>query len=230
MRLLEPHYYTSHAPDYVAPPGEGFTKAVIVVLVLSTIVSGALRAATFDETQTASNQQTYATDLQSWHALAEDGDVCAQYGLGATYARGRGVPLNYPAAVNWLRKAAAQGHVAAAYNLGVMYADGRGVRQDFAAAVSWYRKAADQGHAGAEASLGVVYTLGKSVPRDDGEALSWVPQGCRPTRCGSHVQSRRYLCRGARGSTRLGRGGEILSRGRRSGQRQRPIQSRGHVF
>jgi hypothetical protein len=142
-------------------------------MVLSTVLSGALGAAISEETQTVLDQQDQAADLQSWRARAEQGDVFAQYGLGAMYAGGHGAPLNYSVAVTWFRRAGEQGHVAAEYKLGVMYAAGRGVRQDLAEAVKWYRKAADQGHVGAETSLGAIYAIGKGMPKDDAEALFW---------------------------------------------------------
>ena len=42
--------------------------------------------------------------------LAEQGDVLAQYNLGAMYANGEGVPENYVRAYAWFNLAAAQGH------------------------------------------------------------------------------------------------------------------------
>ena len=41
---------------------------------------------------------------------AEQGDMEAQYFLGAMHAEGRGVPQNIEEAFTWYRKAADQGH------------------------------------------------------------------------------------------------------------------------
>src|SRR6516162_9784364 len=111
---------------YVARRG-AITAVAIATLAVWTTSSGTLGAGA-------------TSDQQSQQPITEGADASAQYELGARYARGRGVPLNYAAAVALFRKAAEQGHVEAAYNLGVMYADGRGVRQDLAEAVKWLRK------------------------------------------------------------------------------------------
>ena len=45
-----------------------------------------------------------------WYRMAaEQGDVLAQYNLGAMYANGEGVPENYVLAYAWFNLAAAQG-------------------------------------------------------------------------------------------------------------------------
>jgi TPR repeat protein len=68
-------------------------------------------------------------------------DASAQSQRGFCYYVGEGVPVDYPKAAEWYRKAAEQGHVIAQNFLGYMYDNGLGVPQDEAQAVKWYRKA-----------------------------------------------------------------------------------------
>lgn len=82
------------------------------------------------------------------------------------YVRGEGVPLDYFAASQWLRQAAAQGMPRAQFNIGVMHAGGLGFPQDHAEAAVWYRRAAEQGHGSAQYNLAQMYFDGNSVERD----------------------------------------------------------------
>ena len=104
---------------------------------------------------------------------AEQGHARAQFNLGVTYAKGRGVPQDDKQAVKWFRLAADQGHANAQFNLGIMYYEGQGVPQDDKQAVKWWRLAADQGHADAQTNLGVMYAQGRGVPQDDVQAHMW---------------------------------------------------------
>jgi hypothetical protein len=61
------------------------------------------------------------------------------------YARGDGVPRDYPMAAEWLRKAAEQGHAIAQFNLGEVYANGHGVPKDLTEAHAWYQVAVATG-------------------------------------------------------------------------------------
>ena len=110
-------------------------------------------------------------------ALAQQGNVSAQYNLGVMYTQGQGVAQDYAAAVSWYRKAADQGNAEAQNNLGAMYVNGQGVAKDLAAAISWYRKAADQGNASAQYNLGVMYGNGQSVAQDYVQAHKWFSLG-----------------------------------------------------
>ena len=57
-------------------------------------------------------------------ALAESGNVEAQFYVAYMYDNGKGVPENDKTAVNWYNKAAEQRLVDAQFNLGNMYAFG----------------------------------------------------------------------------------------------------------
>ena len=63
-------------------------------------------------------------EFEETKALAEKGNVRAQYNLGAMYDNGEGVEQDFKEAVKWYRKAAEQGQVYAQSNLGGMYANG----------------------------------------------------------------------------------------------------------
>ena len=77
-------------------------------------------------------------------ALAESGDVEAQFYVAYMYASGNEVPKNDKTAVKWYTKVAEQGLAEAQFVLGTMYADGIGVPENDKTAVKWYTKAAEQ--------------------------------------------------------------------------------------
>ena len=62
----------------------------------------------------------YATALQEWRPLAEQGLAQAQNNLGSMYARGEGVPEDYVKAYMWWSLAKAQGHNHSADNLDIV--------------------------------------------------------------------------------------------------------------
>ena len=116
----------------------------------------------------------HAGGIDDLRERADQGDADAQFGLGAAYAKGEGVPQDYAEADKWFRLAADQGYAFAQTSLGFAYYAGEGVPQDHAEAVKWWRKAAEQGNAPAQASLGVAYYAGHGVPKDYAEAHKWL--------------------------------------------------------
>ncbi len=86
----------------------------------------------------------YATALNEFLRLAEEGNCGAQYNLGVMYRNGLGVPRVYARAVKWYRKAAEQGYAEAQNILGSMYDNGQGVPQDYAQAHMWYNLVASR--------------------------------------------------------------------------------------
>jgi TPR repeat protein len=66
----------------------------------------------------------------------------AQYGLGALYDEGVGVPQNYADAAKWYQKAADQGMAGTQYSLGILYIKGDGVPQNYVKAHMWLNLAA----------------------------------------------------------------------------------------
>lgn len=68
--------------------------------------------------------------IQELTKMSEQGNVVAQFLLGANYQDGHGVPQDYKKAVHYYTLAAEQGLAQAQNNLGVMYALGQGVPQN----------------------------------------------------------------------------------------------------
>ena len=62
-------------------------------------------------------QGDYARAIAEWRPLAQAGDPDAQFNMGQAYKLGRGLQSDFPVALDWYRKAAAQGHLRAEDNL-----------------------------------------------------------------------------------------------------------------
>jgi len=75
--------------------------------------------------------------LEGLRRLADAGDGTAQFAVGARYATGEGVPLDYAEAARWFTKAAEQGNVMAQATLSTYYWAGRGVPPDPIKAYFW---------------------------------------------------------------------------------------------
>ena len=115
------------------------TLAVVVTL----LFSAGSAWADWNDGWAAYERGDYATALQEWRPLAEQGHAKAQYFLAAMYAYGTGVSRNVTEAVKWYRKAAEQSNPDAQGNLGVMYGDGDGILKDLSKAKYWIKKAYD---------------------------------------------------------------------------------------
>ncbi len=100
----------------------------------------------FDEGLAAYKLGDYATALEEWLPVAEQGNAPAQSNLGLMYHKGQGVPRDYAEAAKWYRLAAEQGNANAQSNLGFMYSNGEGVPQDYIQAHMWYNLAAARGN------------------------------------------------------------------------------------
>lgn len=148
-------------------------KNFLSTVALVAALSGTAHAQDFGKALAAYNAGDYATAVQEWRPLAEQGHADAQFGLGVMHYYGLGVPQDYKEAVEWYRKAAEQGHAVAQFSLGVMHYYGQGVPQDYKEAVEWYRKAAEQGDAAAQVGLGFMYSKGQGVLQDNIIAHMW---------------------------------------------------------
>ena len=116
--------------------------ALGVALIIALI--GPTRA-DFDAGMSAFERGDYATAVQEWRPLAEQGHAEAQNYLGWMYRWGLGVPMDDAEAVNWYRKAAEQGIAEYMTRLASMYLMGWGVPQDDVKAHMWYDLAAAAG-------------------------------------------------------------------------------------
>ena len=126
-----------------------------------------------DEGLAAYKRDNYATALQEWVPLANQGDAEAQYFLGHMYAEGQGVPRQLGKAAVWFRQAAGQGNGYGQFALGYLYDKGMGVAQDDVEAARWYHKAAEQDITVAQNNLGLMYEHGRGVPQDYVQAYLW---------------------------------------------------------
>ena len=94
--------------------------------------------------------------------------------LGAMYAEGKGISMDYEEAIKWYKLAAKQGNSSAQSILGIMYSEGQGTVKDYKEAMKWYRRAAQQGEPEAQHNLGQMYALGKGVQKNFVYAHMWV--------------------------------------------------------
>jgi uncharacterized protein len=140
---------------------------------LALALMGEAMAGPLEDGRSAYVNGDYAEALRLLRPLAEQGDVSAQFQLGAMYTFGEGVPQDTKQAIIWYRKAAEQGNVNAQTKLGLMYAYGIGTPKDAAQALVWYGKAAEQGNSFAQFNLGVMYEDGAGVPQDYITAHMW---------------------------------------------------------
>ena len=147
--------------------------AIGLVAVALFVGSMTAHAADFSAGYKAYQRRDYATALQIFGQLADQGNARAQFSLGVMYNKGQGVTQDYAEAMKWYRKAAEQDYVLAQYNLGLMYSKGQGVPLDYAEAARWYRKAAEQGYSAAQTRLGDMYVLGQGVAQDYVQAHMW---------------------------------------------------------
>jgi TPR repeat protein len=125
---------------------EGNAMRHLLAAALAIALSSPLAAQDFDKGWAAYQRGDYATALQEWRPLAEQGQAAAQYRLGVMYAYGIRVEKDFKEARRWYEKAARQGDAPAAYELGVLYELGRGVLQDERQAAYWFHQGALRGH------------------------------------------------------------------------------------
>jgi len=149
--------------------------AIVSVIVIICIIALVIRWSgdPLAAVRAAYNSGNYATVLALLWPLAQGGHPRAQGMLGAMYANGTGVEVDYVAAVAWSRRAADRGDAVAQAQLGLMYASGLGVDKDPAEAFAWYSLSADQGNVFAQSELGAMYIDGRSVPVDVAKGLHW---------------------------------------------------------
>lgn len=104
----------------------------------------------FEKGLEAARQDDFATALQEWLPLAEQGDPRSQVQLGLMYANGVGVTQDDREAVKWYRLASERGDAYAHFCMGVMYEYGRGVTQDYVYAYMGFNIAAANGYKNAK--------------------------------------------------------------------------------
>jgi TPR repeat protein len=146
-----------------------FVRSILFAVILSVSSGSVATAQDFDKGYVAAQAGDFATALEEWRPLAQQGDASAQYNLGWMYEFGKGVPQDYAEAAEWYRLAAEQGHETAQFNLGIRYSN----LMDYSESVRWYRLSAEQGNADAQNNLGKMYSTGWGVLIDNLKAHMW---------------------------------------------------------
>ena len=130
----------------------------------------------FDNGLTEYKNRDYASALQEWQPLTEQGVAQAQSNLGVKYDRGLTAYKNndYATALQEWQPLAELGIAKAQSNLGLMYYRGEGVPQDYAKAVLWYKLAAEQELVEAQYKLGLIHIIGGGVLKNLILAHMWL--------------------------------------------------------
>ncbi|OYZ23750.1 MAG: hypothetical protein B7Y23_09880 [Sulfurovum sp. 16-42-52] len=115
----------------------------------------------FDKAIEDYNKGAYIKALNTFYALAKEGDAKAQYNVGLMYANGKGAAKDMAKAQQWYEKAASASGIMQAYNnLASFYLEGKGVKQDQAKAFELFQKAASMGDSAAQVNVAVLYAWG----------------------------------------------------------------------
>jgi len=100
--------------------------------------------------------------------LCQQGDVTAQYLLGAAQLFGEGVRQNVQSGLHWSELAGQAGHPYAYESIAEYYETKQGATaQDIAVALEYYDKAVAAGSATADYYVGIIYRDGIGVPASD---------------------------------------------------------------
>jgi TPR repeat protein len=122
-----------------------------------------------NEGMVAAQKGDYATAIQEWKPLAEQGDYDAQYNLAVMYRDGKGVIKNLAEAEKWFTKSAKQENIYAQFELGLLNRE----RGNLKSAIYWYTQSAELGWAPAQWNLGVMYYEGTGVVVSMESAKKW---------------------------------------------------------
>jgi len=148
-------------------------KAALLAWVVMICTASQVMGADLQKGIDAYEKGDYATALEEFKPLAEQGYADAQFGLALMYYEGTGVPQDHKEAIKWYTKAAEQGDADAQYSLAWVFDRGIEVPQDYKEAVKWYTKAAEQGHASAQYNLAWMYYDGEGVSQNFVHCYVW---------------------------------------------------------
>lgn len=149
------------------------TRIKLAIATVLSLAFTSLAAQDFQKGSDAFENDDFATALEEWLPLAEQGEPGAQAMLGMMYKEGLGTPKDMTKSLLWFRLAAGQGIAPAQNELGVLHLYGQGVLQDYALSFRWFKLAADQGNASAQSNLGVLFESGYGVLQDNIMAHMW---------------------------------------------------------
>ena len=124
---------------------KNLTLTISLILAVLLGSAGTSWGADFDKGYEAYYSGDFATALQEFMPLAEQGNADAQYYLGLMYEYGKGVPKDDKTAMKWWTLAAEQGNADAQIQLGGRYLLGERVPKDDVYAYMWFNIAAASG-------------------------------------------------------------------------------------
>ena len=124
-------------------------------------------------------------------ALAEGGDVEAQFRLGKVYEFGNknvNVEKDISKAIEWYEKAAENGYAQAQYYLASSYEHNRLGGFRYERAMMWYEKAAQQGFTDAQFRLAFYLEHGKIIEKDLTAAIGWYEKAAANNHAGAKLR------------------------------------------
>jgi len=132
------------------------------------LLAAGLCAGEFESAVAEYNAGNYIKSLDTFYALAKEGDPKAQFNVGLIYAEGKGVNRDTYQAKEWYTKAAKQGNTAAQYNLAKLISATakEGMPQTLEQVRYWYEKAVEGGRKEAMNDLALLYLKGTGVKKN----------------------------------------------------------------
>ncbi len=105
---------------------------------------------------------------------AQQGDPFAQHELGLRYLMGKGFSPDTSAAINWIKKSAAQGVTSALFNFAILLNSGTGVEWDPFRAYKNFRLSAESGMSDGQYIFGLFFTDNLVVNKNMNRAYYWI--------------------------------------------------------
>jgi len=118
----------------------------------------------------AYQQDDFATALDKWRPLAEQGSSAAQLFLGFMHAQGQGVQKDAARAVYWYSEAAERENTIAQVRLALMYRDGSGIAADLVKALFWVKMAGRAENHMQKIAQAIQRSLEEKMTREEMEA------------------------------------------------------------
>ena len=151
------------------------------ILILALLFSSSIWAGEFENAVAEYNKGNYVQALNTFYALAKEGDSQAQFNVALIYANGKGVAKDHYQAMVWYEKAAQQRNCDAQYNLAklIVQKAEKGDTHAQERAKEWYEKAAKAGQKEAMNELALFYVKGRGVKRDERKAFALFKQAAQ---------------------------------------------------
>jgi uncharacterized protein len=93
-------------------------RTILTALFTLAAIAGAAVAGPYEDGEAAFSRGDWATAMQLWRPLADQGVAAAQLRVGQLYDFGFGAPQDYAEALKWYRKAADQNDASAQMMIG----------------------------------------------------------------------------------------------------------------